>query len=122
MEFVRITVLVEVEGWSDEGGLGVAAAGLVRSCANIQLVERMQAAATNACKQALILNPTNLPLLHFLETVSAVDRNAVLIVIAQEQVGIFTRSLITRTERDMGRQLVAHSDCATDALKMFRRA
>jgi len=49
MEFVRITVLVEVEGWSDEGSLGVAA-GLVRSCPTIQLVERTQAAATNAYK------------------------------------------------------------------------
>jgi len=65
MEFVRITVVVEVEGWSDEGGLGVAAAGLVRSCANIQLVERMQAAATNACKQALMLTPPIYPFCTF---------------------------------------------------------
>jgi len=121
MEFVRITVLVAVEGWSDEGGLGVAGAGLVRSWANVQSVERTQAAATNAYKQTLMLTP-NLPLLRFLETVCAVNRNAVLIVIAQQQVGIFARSLITRTQRDMGRQLVADSDCATYALEMFRRA
>jgi len=30
MEFVRMTVLVEVEGWSEEGGLGVAGAGWLR--------------------------------------------------------------------------------------------
>jgi hypothetical protein len=57
MEFVRITVLVAVEGWSDEGGLGVAGAALVASCANVQLVERMQAAATNGYKKTLMLTP-----------------------------------------------------------------
>jgi hypothetical protein len=82
MEFVRITVLVAVEGWSDEGGLGVAGGGLFRSCANVRLVERTQAAPTNAYKQTLMLTPT-LPLLRFLETVSAVDRNPVLIVVSQ---------------------------------------
>jgi len=50
MEFVRIMVLVVVEGLLDEGGLGVAAAGLVRSCPTIQLVERTQAEASNAYK------------------------------------------------------------------------
>jgi len=114
-------VLVAVEGWSDEGGLGVAGGGLATSWANIQLVEKTQTAATNEYKQTLML-PPNLPLLRFLETVSAVDRNAVLIVIAQQQVGIFARSLITRTQRDVGRQLIADGDCTTDALKMFRRA
>jgi len=83
MEFVRMTVLVEVEGWSDEGGLGVAGAGLATSCARVQLLKRTKAAATDAHKQTLMLTP-NLPLLRFLETVSAVDRNAVLIVIAQQ--------------------------------------
>lgn len=116
-----MTVLVEVEGWSEEGGLGVAGAGLVTSCARVQLLKRTKAAATDAYKQTLML-PPNLPLLRFLETVSAVDRNAVLIVIAQQQVGILARSLITRTQRDMGSQLVAHSDCTTYALEMFRRA
>ena len=116
-----MTVLVVVEGWSDDGGLGVAGGGLATSWANIQLVEKTQTAATNEYKQTLML-PPNLPLLRFLETVSAVDRNAVLIVIAQQQVGIFARSLITRTQRDVGRQLIADGDCTTDAVKMFRRA
>ena len=78
-----MTVLVEVEGWSEEGGLGVAGAGLDTSCASVQLLKRTKAAPTAAYKQTLMLTP-NLPLLRFLETVSAVDRNAVLIVIAQQ--------------------------------------
>ena len=75
-------MLVVVEGPSDEGGFGVAGGGLFKSWANIKLVEKMQAAPTNAYNQTLMLTP-NLPLLPFLETVSAVDRNAVLIVVSQ---------------------------------------
>jgi hypothetical protein len=85
IEFVRITVLVAVEGPSEDGGFGGAGGGLFWSSANVKPVEKMQAAPTNAYNQTLMLTP-NLPLLPFLETVSAVDRNAVLIVIAQKQI------------------------------------
>ena len=114
-------MLVVVDGPSAEGGFGGGGAGLLGSWAKIEPVEKMQTAPTSAYNQTLML-PPNLPLLRFLETVSAVDRNAVLIVIAQQQVGIFARSLITRTQRDVGRQLIADGDCTTDAVKMFRRA
>ena len=60
-----------------------APAGLFGSWANIKSVVKMQTAPTNAYNQTLML-PPNLPLLSFLETVSAVDRNAVLIVVAQQ--------------------------------------
>src|SRR5256885_13257012 len=118
MEFVLITVLVAVEGPSAEGGFGGAGAGLFRSWANIKLVEKMQTALTSAYNQTLMLTP-NLPLLPFLETVSAVDRNAVLVVIAQKQIGIFACALITHSQRDVGCQLVAESDRAADAMEMF---
>lgn len=76
---------VAVEGPSEDGGFGGAGGGLFWSWAKIELVEKMQTAPTNAYNQTLIL-PPNLPLLPFLETVSAVDRNAVLIVITQQQI------------------------------------
>src|SRR5438105_15607671 len=78
----------------------------------------MQTAATNVYNQTLMLTP-HLPLLRFLETVSAVDRNAVLIVIAQKQIGIFACALIAHSQRDVGCQLVAESDCAADSMEMF---
>ena len=61
----------------------------------------------------------NLPLLRCLETVSAVDRNAVLVVIAQQQVGVFARALIADAESDVRRQLIAQGNCAADATKML---
>src|ERR1700736_419770 len=64
----------------------------------------------------------NLPLLRFLETVSAVDRNAVLVVIAQQQVGVFARALIGDAESDVRRQLIAEGNCAADPMKMLARA
>ena len=60
-----MTVLVAVEGWSDDGGRGVGGAGLATSCANVQLVERTQAAATNAYKQTLMLTPPIYPFCAF---------------------------------------------------------
>jgi hypothetical protein len=57
MEFVRITVLVVVEGPSEEGGFGVAGGGLFGSWANIGLVEKMQTAPTNAYNKTLMLTP-----------------------------------------------------------------
>jgi len=78
-------VAVAVEGKSGDDGFGGAGAGLAPSWANIEPTERIQAAATNADRLTLMLTP-NLPLLPLLETVSAVDGNAVLIVITQEDV------------------------------------
>src|ERR1700730_1003944 len=78
----------------------------------------MQAAATNAYELTLILTP-NLPLLLFLETICAVDRNAVLIVIAQEDVRLFGCALIADPEGDVRRQLIAECNCAAESLKMF---
>jgi hypothetical protein len=95
-------VLVVVEGPSDEGGLGVAGGGLLRSWARIELVKKMEIAMPTTSKQTLMLTP-NLPLLRRLETVSAVDRNAVLVVIAQQQVGVFARALIPDAESDVRR-------------------
>ena len=92
---------VAVEGKSGDGGFGAAGAGLAPSWANIEPAERIQAAATNADRLTLMLTP-NLPLLPFLETVSAVDRNAVLIVITQEDIRVFTGALITETKGDVG--------------------
>jgi hypothetical protein len=54
IEFVLITVLVVVEGPSEEGGFGVAGAGLFRSWANAKLVEKMQTAPTHAYNQTLM--------------------------------------------------------------------
>src|ERR1700737_3765092 len=118
IEFVRITVLVVAAGPSEERCFGVAGAGLVRSCANIRLVEKMQIAPTSAYKQTLMLTP-NLPLLRSLETVRAVDRNAVLIVVAQKQIGVFACALIAHSQSDVGRQLIAESNCAADSTEMF---
>ena len=78
----------------------------------------MQTAPTNAYNQTLMLPPT-LPPLSFLVTVCAVDRNAVLIVIAQKQIGVFARALIAHSQRDVGCQLVAESNRAADAMEMF---
>src|SRR5260370_13827780 len=64
----------------------------------------------------------NLPLSRCLETESAADRNAVLVVIAQQQVGVFARALIADAESDVRRQLIAEGNCAADAMKMFPRA
>ena len=101
-------MLDDVEGRSGAGGFGVAGAGLVKSWANIRVAEKMHPAATNAYKQTLMLYTSpNLPVLRFLETVSAVDRNAVLIVIAQKQVRIFARALIAHAKSDVRRQLIA---------------
>ena len=111
-------MLVVVEGPSEEGGFGVDGGGLFGSWANVRLVEKMQTAPTDAYNQTLMLTP-NLPLLRLLETVCAVDRNAVLIVIAQKQIGIFACALIAHSQSDMGGQLVAESNCAADAMEMF---
>ena len=105
MEFVRRTALLEV-GKSGEVALGVEGGGVAtsprsESCAKPELDKTLQAAAIAAYTQTLMLTP-NLPLLSFLETVSAVHRNAVLIVIAQEYVGILACALVADTERDVG--------------------
>src|SRR5947208_9562065 len=65
-----------------------------------------------------MLNP-NLPLLRGLETLSAVDRNAVLVVIAQQQVGVFARALIADAESNVRRQLIPEGNRAADPMKML---
>jgi hypothetical protein len=57
IELVLITVLVAVEGPSEEGGFGVAGGGLFRSWAKIELVEKMQPTPINAYNQTLMLTP-----------------------------------------------------------------
>ena len=101
MELVRITAAAAVDGPSTEGGRGVDGGGLDKSCAWLQLNEIRHAAAMAAHTLTLMLTP-NLPFLRFLETVSAVDRNAVLVVIAQEYVGVFACALIADAERKVG--------------------
>ena len=90
-----------VVGRSGEFALGVEGGGLEVSWARPKLDKPIQAAAIAAYTQTLMLTPT-LTLLPFLETVSAVDRNAVLVVIAQEYVGVLGCALITDAERDVG--------------------
>ena len=95
-----------VVGRSGEDALGVDGGGVAisprsESWATLQLGKTIQAAAMAAETKTLMLTPT-LPLLLFLETVCAVDRNAVLVVIAQEYVGVLGCALITDTERDVG--------------------
>src|SRR5204863_4956583 len=58
----------------------------------------------------------------FLESVSVVDRNAVLIVIAQKQIRVFACALIAHSQGDVGCQLVAQGNCAADSMEMFRGA
>ena len=100
---MRSTALVLEEAVeSDELGLGAAGAGLLASCPNVRFDRKTQAATAPTYTQTLMLTP-NLPFLRFLETVSAVNRNAVLVVIAQEQVRILARALITDTKSDVGR-------------------
>jgi hypothetical protein len=106
IEFVRITALVLEAAVSGALGLGVEGAGVAtsprsESCAKPELDRTPQAAAIAAYTQTLILTP-NLPLLPFLKTVSAVDRNAVLVVIAQKHIGILACTLVADSECDVG--------------------
>ena len=103
---MRITALVLDPGESGEVVLGVEGGGVAtsprsESCAKLELDSTLHPAAIAAYTKTLMLTP-NLPLLSFLETVSAVDRNAVLIVIAQENVGVLACALIAETERYVG--------------------
>lgn len=109
-----MTVAVAVEGRSGEAGRGVAGAGVVASCARIGLNERMQAAASNADRLTLMLTP-NLSLFRVLETVCAVDRYTVLIVITQEHVRIFARALIAEAKGDVWGQLIAKCNCTANS-------
>ena len=103
---VRITALVPEAGESGEVALGVEGGGVAtsprsESWAKLELDRTPHPAAIAAYTKTLMLTP-NLPLLSFLETVSAVDRNAVLIVIAQEGIRVFAGTLITEAERHVG--------------------
>src|SRR5690349_16186746 len=118
-----MTALVLDPGVSAELAFGAAGAGLdisprSESWAKLELGKIPHAAASAAYNNTLILTP-NLPLLTFLETVCAVHRNAVLIVIAQEYIGVLGCALITDAECDMGCYLISESDCAAEALKML---
>src|SRR5205823_267365 len=100
IELVRITALVLDPAESGEFARGVAGAGLATSWARPELGRMPHAAASAAYTKTLMLTP-NLTLLFLLETICAVDRNAVLIVIAQEGIRVFARALITYAECHM---------------------
>src|SRR5437588_11056042 len=94
------------------GGSALAAAGdgLV-SCATNEKSDRARMMIMNTV--TFILYPL------FLKAVSAVERDAVLGVVAERNIGILLRKLIPQSEGNMGGKLIANGNGAAVTMQML---
>ena len=56
-----------------------------------------------------------------LETVGAVKRDAILLIVAKRLIGLLLGILIAKTKRDMRRQLITKGGCSAITLNVLRK-